>query len=737
MKKEILDHFQGKENVTHIINGNGTESYLTQSRSFSDETYAIGACKLNTFENEAKHILFLFDSNDKEVGRYYMGKNLQGKTPSELIEITHSLCFFESWNPKSMSWVPCVGLLNNNPLKEIASKAISFKNDQVNKSVAEKTNLTTNVTDEDLANAWTDEYGVMYSADKKRLLRITDELISYSIRKGTQVICDKAFNWVDDEDSYIFSYNDTLESIIIPDSVTKIGNNAFRNCINLGDVVLSDSLIQIRNNAFSGCRALVSISLPVTLRDIGDEAFCGCEALTSIRIPESLSRLGDSVFSECAFSQITIPNSIREIGDFAFYNCSSLKKVAIPKSVNKFGIGVFGGCPLLEVNIPESLTEIGHEFFSGSMFTQITIPNWITKIGGRAFYGSRLTQISIPDSVSFIGESAFADSCLHEITIPNSIREIADSTFSGSSLTKIEMPNSVKKIGHVAFNYCQFLNNVVVPDSVLEIGNGAFQYCDSLTRITFLGKVSHIGDAVFNDCNSLKQIFIPEGSRLHYEKLLSDYKSILVEEGCTGNTTNNDNSLDAQILDHFGKTMNRSVKMTSHLILLKQLVNNSMFSFKHPSYKSDLPSFMWNEEGLFMESDSILPYTIPFMWIRTLAKRNVEKFNEVIDFLNKEFGVEVSEVIDVEDIVKGIRLYGFNDFNPNFDVHANKKLLSTFYGDCLSVNNFILLFGFNIDMNDLLPSRSNNINIQSESLVMNNIISEIVNDFRNGKIEGN
>lgn len=109
-KKEILSHFQGKDNVRHYVNNNGAESWLTQEICFGDETTAKGACKLNTVENETKHVLFLFNSNDEEVGRYYIGKRLQGKTPSELIEIKDDLVFFKSFNPESKTWIPCVGV---------------------------------------------------------------------------------------------------------------------------------------------------------------------------------------------------------------------------------------------------------------------------------------------------------------------------------------------------------------------------------------------------------------------------------------------------------------------------------------------------------------------------------------------------------------------------------------------------------------------------------------------------
>jgi len=109
MQKEFLDSFEGKKNVWHIILDNGIENWLTQEVSFADETCAKGACKLNTVENETKHVLFLFNDKNEEVGRYYIGKKLQGKTPGQITELKDQVCFFESWNPSTKSWVPCIG----------------------------------------------------------------------------------------------------------------------------------------------------------------------------------------------------------------------------------------------------------------------------------------------------------------------------------------------------------------------------------------------------------------------------------------------------------------------------------------------------------------------------------------------------------------------------------------------------------------------------------------------------
>jgi hypothetical protein len=131
MTREILSSYQGENNVTKVTGDNGSISYLTQSISFAEEANATGASKLNTVENEKKHVLFMFNSADAETGRYYLGKKLQGMTPDELVEKRHMLCFFKSWNPNVTNaegkviggWVPCVGLSSQ---ESLAAKAVSF-----------------------------------------------------------------------------------------------------------------------------------------------------------------------------------------------------------------------------------------------------------------------------------------------------------------------------------------------------------------------------------------------------------------------------------------------------------------------------------------------------------------------------------------------------------------------------------------------------------------------------------
>ena len=453
--------------------------------------------------------------------------------------------------------------------------------------------LTTEVTIEDLVNAWTDEYGAKYSEDRKRLLQAPAKITDYSIRMGTLVICHSAFYRTDLISIYIpdsvtsigerafsrcesltsihipdsvtsiedeaFSLCTSLASIHIPDSVTSIGNSAFSGCTYLTSIHIPDSVTSIGDWAFSCCKSLISIHIPDSVTSIGDSAFSGCSSLTSIHIPDSVTSIGDMAFSDCAsltsihipdsvtsigdgafqlcfsLTSIHIPDSVTSIGDSAFSCCYSLTSIHIPGNVTSIGDGAFSGCRfLISIHIPNNVTSIGDWAFSGcASLTSIHIPDSVTSIGERAFSGcASLTSIHIPESVTSIGERAFSDcESLTSIHIPDSVTSIGERAFSGcKSLTSIHIPDSVTNIGDWAFSGCASLTSIHIPDSVTSIEFSTFKGCAALTSIHISDSVTSIRVSAFDGCASLTSIIIPIGTREKFEKLLPGYKDKLVEQ---------------------------------------------------------------------------------------------------------------------------------------------------------------------------------------------------------------
>ena len=329
--------------------------------------------------------------------------------------------------------------------------------------------LSTEITEDELKEAFIDEWGVKYSKDVRKLLKAPKELRrGYSVKEGTRIICNHAFA------------DCSLSNIAIPDSVTDIGDYAFEYCCSLSNMVIPNSVTSIGDYAFYGCRSLSNIVIPDSVTKIGDYTFSVCSSLSKIVIPNSVTKIGDYAFSDCSsLSKIVIPNSVTKIGDYAFSDCSSLSKIVIPNSVTDIGDYAFAHCSLSNIAIPDSVTAIGYGAFSGCRsLSKIVIPDSVTKIGDYAFsVCSSLSKIAIPDSVTDIGNYAF-EYC--------------------SSLSNIVIPNSVTSIGAYAFYGCSSLSNIVIPDSVTTIGYGAFSGC-SLSYDFKQELISRFGKVIFNN----------------------------------------------------------------------------------------------------------------------------------------------------------------------------------------------------------------------------------------------
>ena len=186
----------------------------------------------------------------------------------------------------------------------------------------EDENLSTNVIEEDLANALRNVKGILYSEDEKRLLAVSEKNISrYKIKEGTKVICDFAF----DACRY-------LEEIIIPNGVLKLGNRVFSGCdIDLKEIAIPNSVIDIGNEAFYGCSNLKSIQFPQHIKKISMKCLAFCESIESIILPKEILEIEDFAFFYCKkMASITFTNAILRIGDNIFYGCDDLKTINIP-----------------------------------------------------------------------------------------------------------------------------------------------------------------------------------------------------------------------------------------------------------------------------------------------------------------------------------------------------------------------------------------------------------------------
>ena len=223
----------------------------------------------------------------------------------------------------------------------------------------------------------------------------------------------------------VFKGNTTITSIIIPNSVTDIGQQAFYDCTNLMVVYNNSSLNFTAGSTSYGYIAYQANVVIVSSDDVWDDyvfrvvngspmlaAYVG--NATEIVLPETYKNeqyaIGERAFRNKLITNIEIPEGVTSIGKYTFYSCDNLTNVVIPNSVTSIGDYAFEYCAsLTSVEIPNSVTKIGKETFCQCIrLTSVTIPNSITSIGWRAFqYCVGLTNLTIPNSVVSIADYAF------------------------------------------------------------------------------------------------------------------------------------------------------------------------------------------------------------------------------------------------------------------------------------------------------------------------------------------
>jgi hypothetical protein len=189
-----------------------------------------------------------------------------------------------------------------------------------------------------------------------------------------------------------------MVSVLIPNSVTNIGNQAFQGCTSLTSVTIPDSVTLIGDGAFRGCTGLTSVTIGNSVSNIGDRAFWETNL-------DFISVASGNMYYRCEGNNVLIrnfdngliqgtnnseiPNSVTSIGNYSFWGCTGLTSIIIPNSVTSIGVGAFWYCISL---------------------TSINIPNSVTIIGDSAFwYCISLTSIIIPNSVTIIDYGAFMD----------------------------------------------------------------------------------------------------------------------------------------------------------------------------------------------------------------------------------------------------------------------------------------------------------------------------------------
>ena len=322
-------------------------------------------------------------------------------------------------------------------------------------------------------------------------------------------------------------YGHDVVKVIIQSGIIGIGDNAFAG-IDIFEVEMADTVTSIGNLAFRNCKNLTSIIIPESVVKIGDFVFPS--QLTTISIPAGVQEIGrieysskDSNLTEinvsqdnqayCSVNGVLYNKAMTDLIRYPQKNKSN-QTFIIPNTVRTIGPDSCSRTQFTSVVIPDSVTTISDHAFESCNLTELVIPEGVTHIGDNAFAMSQnLVQIHLPDTLISIGEHAFNE-CqkLNEINLPESLVSIADGAFADCiGLSAITIPTGVINIGSSAFSHCTSLISVILSDSLTSISNGTFYDCSRLTSITIPSGVVRISGDAFTNCVMLTDIVIPEG----------------------------------------------------------------------------------------------------------------------------------------------------------------------------------------------------------------------------------
>ena len=192
-----------------------------------------------------------------------------------------------------------------------------------------------------------------------------------------------------------FFLNGHYADILLPTTVTKIGENCFFEC-GIQSIVLPPNITRLNTRCFSGC-SISSITLPLHLERIDNNCFFNCQNLITIDIPSSVTHIGLFCFSYCnSLRSINIPNGVSELPEGCFNHCVSLVNIKLPRDLRLIRRVCFEDCSHLEdIVIPESVSSIDEYCFRYCrMLTSVNIPTQITRWNDTWFMGcTRLEEV--------------------------------------------------------------------------------------------------------------------------------------------------------------------------------------------------------------------------------------------------------------------------------------------------------------------------------------------------------
>lgn len=338
--------------------------------------------------------------------------------------------------------------------------------------------------------------------------------------------------------AYFFKECPNLTTLVIPNSVTKIGREAFSGS-GISQITLSENLTTIEAMAFKES-GLTQITLPESLTTIEASAFYKTK-LETITIPKNVTKIPTDCFYQCEnLTRAMFPNTLTTIDARAFRGCSNLANIDIPTSLETIGIGAFGDCKNLKLTnqfrFPDSMKEIGEAAFENCTqlgINQLIFPGNMENANIGAFKNCDVTHVIVEEGAKTV--TLTSNKYIKSITLPKTVSKLAGfldavelesfvidedaplteigvlTFFRSTKLKSFICPKSVTKIGRMAFSECTALETVKLPEGITSIGDRAFEYCSSMVNLNIPKGVKTIGTKAFLRCSSWRgEVDLPQ-----------------------------------------------------------------------------------------------------------------------------------------------------------------------------------------------------------------------------------
>ena len=320
-----------------------------------------------------------------------------------------------------------------------------------------------------------------------------------------------------------------LQTITIPNSVTKIGEYAFGNCRLLPYINIPNNVTAIGKNAFSGCNNMpvidgcryadtylfevvdkeaTSISVRNGTKWIGQFAFGSNKNIETVTFPNTIISIEKDAFYYSSIASINFPSSLKSIGKQAFLKCENLTSITLPEGLEYIGEWAFSGCSSLEgtLVIPEGMTSISLCAFRECAFSEIFFPSTLVEIGEQAFLENRncIENLVIPDNVTTIGQWAFNDVGIKKLTIGRGVTEIGKEAFYQSGWSSLDTivwnaingPDPFFNYNYNSNSIKTQIKHITVGEDVQTVPRALFVDLPALNSIEW--KAKHVADLSYS-----------------------------------------------------------------------------------------------------------------------------------------------------------------------------------------------------------------------------------------------